>query len=382
MRIGIDCHFESKIKQGTYTYISELVDAISRTDKHNDYFLLNSDYNGSKYSQQSKKIIKTRIASNSTRKNVLYGYRKIATENMLDILHTNYVTPFRVPCKRVVTIHDILYLSHKRFFPAFHRAQLTILTPLTLRSADKIITVSDYTKNEIVSHFGIDPSRIAVTPEAASADFVRINVKDREDVVKQIKGKYRLQNDFVFFVGRFAPIKNIPRMLRVVSEYNKEAKSKVSFVLIGDHDPVYPDTQICRHMEIFKRENQLVVLKNLPKKDLVQLYNAAKALFFVTYGEGFGLPILEAMSCGLPVVTSNVTSCPEVAGDAAILINPSDDREIFDALTTVLKNDGLRKNMINKGLKRASLFSWDKCAVQTIKTYQSLSKSEDSKKLL
>ncbi|MCK4348112.1 MAG: glycosyltransferase family 4 protein [Thermoplasmatales archaeon] len=382
MRIGIDCHFESKIRQGTHTYISELVDAISRTDKQNDYFLLNADYNGSEYSQQSKKIIKKSIASNSTRKNVLYGYRKIVIENRLDILHTNYVAPFWVPCKRLVTMHDILYLSHRRFFPAFHRVQLSILTPFTLRSADKIITVSEYTKDEIVSNFGIDPSKIAVTLEAASTDFVRINVKDREDVVKQIMGKYRIQNDFVFFVGRFAPIKNISRMLRVVSEYNKEAKSKVSFVLAGDHDPVYPDTQISRHMEMFKRENQLVVLKNLPKKDLVQLYNAAKTLFFVTYGEGFGLPILEAMSCGLPVVTSNVTSCPEVAGDAAILVNPSDDREIFDALTAVLKNDGLRKKMIDKGLKRASLFSWDKCAVQTIKTYQSLFTSEDSKKLL
>ena len=150
MRIGIDCHFESKIRQGTHTYVSELVAAIARNDKQNSYLLLNADYNGQEYHPESKNIIKKPTKMNSTRKNIIYGYSRIAKGYELDILHTNYLSPFWTPCKKVVTIHDILYMSHKIFFPFFHRLQLMMFTPITLHKADKIISVSEYTKKEII----------------------------------------------------------------------------------------------------------------------------------------------------------------------------------------------------------------------------------------
>ena len=370
MRIGIDCHFESKIRQGTNTYISELVNAFSKIDSSNKYFLLNANYKNIQHSSLKNNIIKKSIATNSTKKNILYGYRKIVKESKLDLLHTNYLSPLFIPCKSIVTLHDILYITHKKYFPPLHSFLLRFLTPLTIRNSNKIITVSEYSKKQINKYFSIDNSKIKVTLEAASTDFKKIG--NKRELIKKIKKKYRLQNDFILYVGRIAPIKNISRMLKIFIEYNKNTNIKLSFVLVGDFDSVYPDNEVRKIFNKTGIDNQVVILKNIQRDDLVLLYNSAKVLFFVSCGEGFGLPILESMSCGLPVITSNVTSCPEIAGDAAILVSPHNDKEIYCALTEVLRNHDLRSEMIAKGLRRKRLFSWDECAKQTIKIYHSL----------
>lgn len=159
MRVGIDCHFESKIKQGTNTYVSELVNVISRVDRNNKYFLLNADYDDSFFGD-TQNVIKKRMATNATRKNILYGFRREAARNKLDILHTNYLAPFFLPCKSIVTIHDILYSTYKQYFPSSHALQLKLLTLLTVRIADRIIAVSEYTKSQLVSQFGIDKKKL------------------------------------------------------------------------------------------------------------------------------------------------------------------------------------------------------------------------------
>jgi len=368
MRVGIDCHFDSKIKQGTNTYVFELVDAISRNDSSNEYFLLNADYADGLYGTSAGNMVKKRIATNSTRSNILYGYRRIARRNKLDILHTNYLCPFIVPCRTVVTIHDVLYLTHKQYFPDLHTAQLRFLTPLTVRLADRIIAVSEYSKRQIISHFGVDESKIGVTLEAASAEYKV--TKNTSNIKTKIKNKYGIENDFLLYVGRLAPIKNIPRMLRILAEYNRKTSSRISFVIVGSYDPVYPDTEIESTIRLLRCDHQILVLSSISQKDLVQLYRSALALFFISYGEGFGLPILEAMNCGLPVITSNCTACPETVGDAGILVEPCDDRMIYEALSNVLSRNELRCEMARNGLRRANLFSWDKCAQETIEQYR------------
>ena len=375
MRIGIDSHFESKIQQGTDTYISELIAAIARIDKQNYYFLLNAEYSGQVYHFDAQNIIKKAINTNSTKKNIIYGYRRAAIENNLDILHTNYLAPFWITCKRVVTIHDILYLSHRLYFPFVHRFQLRILTPITLFKADKIISVSEYTRNEIIRRYRVKPEKICVIHEAASPEFKMIKEKDSHRNLQNVRWKYGLYKDFVLYVGRLVPIKNIPRMISVIMEYNNNAKEKILLVIVGNKDPVYPDKHLQSLLKYFKKSENIIVLENVLKSELISLYNMAKAFLFLTYGEGFGLPVLEAMACGVPVITSNVTSCSEVAGDAAILVDPNNNREIIEALTSLLDNENQKKKYIEKGLKRARYFSWDKCAKETIKVYQGLKKN-------
>jgi len=368
MRVGIDCHFESKIKQGTNTYVSELVKAISRNDCDNDYFLLNANYNNTFYNNTSKNIIKKKTATNSTRKNILYGYRKEAQRNRLDILHTNYLCPFFLPCKSVVTIHDILYTSHEQYFPTSHTFQLKVLTPLTVRFADRIIAVSEYTKAQIVSRFGIEESKIGVTLEAGPPAFRLLS--NGETVRNEVKSKYRIDNDFILYVGRLAPIKNLPRMLNAFTEYNRKTDKKISFVLVGSLDPVYPDKEIEGLIAQLSFNYNIRILNEISQDDLVMLYNSALCFLFVSLGEGFGLPILEAMGCGTPVITSNVTSCPEVAGSAGITVDPYNDKEIYESLSGVLSSPELREQMKKDGLKRSSFFSWDRCCRETIEQYK------------
>lgn len=374
LRIGIDYHFESKIKQGTNTYISELVDAIAQLDTKNEYFLLNAHFKNSTYKNHSN-IFKSNIRSNSTKLNVLYGFRDVVTKNRLDILHTNYIIPFRTPCKRIVTIHDVLYTTHKKYFPFKHRLQLKMITPYTVRNADAIIAVSNYSKKQLISHFNIDSSKIKVIYEAANKDFKKL---ENENLKNEILKKYSIRNNFILFVGRLAPIKNINRMLRVYAEYNKKLINKIDFVIVGSKDPVYPDKKIDLTINTINKNNQnkIILLENLPKNELIKLYNFATMLFFVSYGEGFGLPILEAMSCGLPIITSNVTACPEIAGDAAILVDPANEDEMLRALDMVLNNKRLYEKLRVAGLKRSSQFSWERCAYKTVKLYEDLIKEK------
>lgn len=376
LRIGIDCHFESKIKQGTNTYVSELVNALSRIDLLNKYYLLNADYQNSYYQNNFKKV---KIKTNSTRTNIIYGFRRIAIDNQLDIIHTNYLSPFWIPCKSIVTIHDILYLTHKKHFPFIHALQLGLLTPLTIKFANRILTVSEYTKSQIIGEFGVEENKIGVTPEAASSEFKRLG--DQTEIKAEIKEKYNIENNYILYVGRLAPIKNLPRMLSAWTEYNSTyINEKISFVLVGDYDPVYPDKQIRKAISQVPDDFQVCILKGVPANDLVKLYNAAECFLIVSLGEGFGLPILEAMSCGTPVITSDITACPEVAGHAAIQVDPYNVKAIFDGLCNALSSEGLRAKLINEGLKRASLFSWDKCAQATLKNYRICYNDEDTTK--
>lgn len=197
-------------------------------------------------------------------------------------------------------------------------------------------------------------------------------LNDVEVVQQEVKYKYGIDNDFILYVGRLVPIKNIPRMLKAFAEYNSKTDRKITFVLVGSFDHVYPDNEIRDLITQLSSLHQIRVLSDIISQyELVRLYNSALCFFFVSLGEGFGLPILEAMGCGTPVITSNVTSCPEIGGSAAMCVDPFDNKSIYECLYNVLSSAQLRKQMQQDGIKRAASFSWDRCGRQTIEQYYS-----------
>jgi len=293
------------------------------------------------------------------------GFAREARRYQLDVFHTNYLTPIAMPCKTVVTIHDILYEIFPQFFPLFHRCMQKALTPILARRADAVITVSHFSRNLLLELYGLDPAKVHVTLEAAAPCFRPLG-KGGE----QILCKYGIGGEFILYVGRIAPIKNIPAMLEAFAEVRTRLGKSLQFVLVGQRDPIFREKRIGDYLQKLGISESVILLSGIPISDLVWLYNRARALFFVSYGEGFGLPILEAMACGTPVITSNTTACDEIAGDAAFKICPGDRDAAVHALAQVLEDTALGDSLRQKGLARAAEFSWERCARRTLDIYE------------
>ena len=154
------------------------------------------------------------------------------------------------------------------------------------------------------------------------------------------------------------------------AEVRERINKSLKFVLVGHKDLLFEDTEIERVLQALNIWDSVIFLSNIPIGDLVSIYNRAQALIFISHGEGFGLPILEAMACGTPVITSNTTACDEIAGDAAMKVEPENLKEAVHALTQVLENETLRRHLREKGLSRAAEFSWARCARETLALYE------------
>jgi len=235
--------------------------------------------------------------------------------------------------------------------------------PRTLKTADKIITVSNSTKNDLMNHFNIPKEKIRVIFEAADEKFKSLNNKE----TKEVKYKYHLNFPFILYVGGLAVHKNIPALIKAFYKVKKKGIQ---------HKLVITGTKRWKYKEIFETidkldlQNDVVFTGYVSDEDLPALYNAADLFVYPSIYEGFGLPPLEAMACGTPVITSNTSSLPEVVGDAGIMVDPYDVNGLADAMHEVLANEGLRANMIKNGLERAKMFSWEKCARETLKVYE------------
>lgn len=365
MNIGFDIHFLSKISQGTGTYSFQLVNALKDMLDEELLVLLNKrDIVG--VFGNGRNLAWGRLLSNYTPFNVLYGYNKSACEQSLDIIHTNYlcsVLPSKA--KKVVTVHDILFKTHPQYFPLSLRLGVGLFSKRCFAEADKIIAVSNYTKRQLIQCYPQTCDKIEVIYEAASKDFYLM--EDRGRVRLEIERRFGVKKPYILYVGRFAPIKNIESLISYYRQTHE--REEYDLLLVGKFDKSFPNAGL---EERIRDDSNVKVLTKVPNTDLNLLYNGATLFYFVSRGEGFGLPVLEAMSAGCPVLTSDITACGEIAGDAAVKVNPCSLDEIFNAMDFLLENEEYRTKMALKGLERAGRFSWEKCARETLNLYRTL----------
>lgn len=254
---------------------------------------------------------------------------------------------------QVVIIHDIEPLLFPRQCPRqtyFFRYVL----PVILRKSKKIIAVSHNTKNDLIKEYRIDSQKIEVIYEGYDKTVFNPNVS-AEFVTK----KYGL-NDYCLYVGRLVPHKNLARLIKAFSLVSREVKD-LQLVIVGRKNRRFSSEFESRAKDsgVF---NRILFLDWVPLEDLAPLYKRAKVLVYPSLYEGFGLPPLEAMACGTPVITSNISSLPEVVGDAALLVDPYNVEDIANSIVKVIRDQDLSARLSNKGLQRASQFSWEKCA--------------------
>ena len=258
--------------------------------------------------------------------------------------------------KSLIVVHDLNFEHHPEILPWLERKYYLHYTPLFVRKADRIATVSEYSKQDIVNQYGINPARIDVTYNGANERFRPLS---EEEKIRTRK-KYTDGDRYFIFVGAFNKRKNLGNLILAFDKFKKETGSKMKLVLVGEK--MFRSDNIEKIFQRSQFKKDIVFTGRLEPGELYMVMGAADALTYVSLFEGFGIPIVEAFFAEIPVITSDVTSMPEIAGDAALLVDPLNPADIASAMKR-LENDGaLRNELVAKGKIRRNLFSWDKTA--------------------
>lgn len=362
MIIGIDASRTAKqFKTGTETYSTELIKNLSLIDKKNKYIL---------YSPKSLNDKLPKLSSNFTTKILPFGKLwtqvrlswEMLTNTKPDILFIPaHTLPMVMPKKTVVTLHD---LGFKHFPGLYSSTDLNYhnwAMGHSVKHASHIIAISEFTKKDIMKYFSIDPAKITVIYEGYD-----------QDTFKPLKDKKKPEKPYILFIGRLEDKKNIVGMIKAYEILRKEKSIKHQFILAGSPGFGYEkiQSQLLKLPEDIRKD--IILPGYISQSTYIDILKNANILFFCTFFEGFGLPPLEAMACGVPVVASNTTSIPEVCSKAALLVDPNKPFEMAAALSKIINDEGTRKALISKGLARATLFSWKKCAEKTLEVLENL----------
>ncbi|TCW40349.1 glycosyltransferase involved in cell wall biosynthesis [Thermohydrogenium kirishiense] len=270
-------------------------------------------------------------------------------------------SPF-IRCPTIMTIHDLNHLKFPEYYTKFHKYYYNYIVKPSALNAKKVLTVSNFSKMEIVNWLKCDSEKVVVTYNGVDENFKVINDKDKLIIIRK---KYDLPQKFVLYIGNLKPHKNITNLIKAIKKINQE----IMLVINGESNEIL--NKIIKENNL---ENKVKFIGYVDDDDLPALYNLAELFVYPSLYEGFGLPPLEAMACGCPVITSNTSSLPEVVGEAGIMVNPYNVEEIARAIDLVLLNENLRREMIEKGLKQAKKFSWRKTAEETLKVYEDVYK--------
>lgn len=290
----------------------------------------------------------------------------LATRDGIDLLHApGYVAPLFCSIPTVVTIHDVIALKFPRYCRTGNALHYRAVMPLAARRAARVITVSENSKKDIIEELNVEEDRIDVVPNGIDPAFRRI---EDTALLSRMRGAYGLPNKILLFVGNLEPKKNIRCIIESFHELKKTRSVPHKLVIVGRRGWLY--RKLGRTVAELDLGRDVLFVGNVTREDLVLLYNAADVFLFPSLYEGFGMPPLEAMACGTPVVTSNTSSLPEVVGGAAITVDPRDVGALTEAVLAVMNDAGLREDLIHRGLERASMFTWDRAARQTAAVYR------------
>ncbi len=283
----------------------------------------------------------------------------------------SYTLPLRkVGGANVVTIFDISYISHPDWYPLKERIMYRMITGATVRKADIILTGSKSSKKEILRFYDTDKSKIHVTYLSVDPVFGQVDGLEGLD----ISAKHGLKGTVVLYVGLIANRRNVPTLIEAFSLSSGSKGSDATLVIVGKNLS-FPYIDIMETAEKFSVAGKVRWLQYIDDKELLALYDRADLFIYPSLYEGFGIPPLEAMYVGTPVITSNMSSLPEVVGDAAILLNdPTDPVEMAEAIDRVVGSKELSLEMVSKGKERAASFSWQRCAVETMNLFEGIGK--------
>jgi len=364
MRIGIDARIAHYSRGGIRSYVVHLLDALTAVDDETEYHILHSRKDP-ETSATGPNFHRVACWTPSHHRFERWTLGIELSRLGLDLLHSpDFIPPAFGYDRSVITIHDLTFLYYPSFLTRESRGYYNEQIEWAVQRTDHIVADSHATKRDLTSMLGVSSERITVIHLAADPAFQPI--PDRE--ARRVANEYALEPGFLLFVGTLEPRKNIPGLLRAYRLLLDREVTAQPLVLVGGKGWLYEE--IFDRVEALKLGDQVRFLHGVPDADLPGLYSAASVLTTPSFYEGFGLPALEAMSCGTPVVVADRASLPEVVGDAGILVDPEDPEAIAEGLTRVLTDEELRTRMAALGLERASGFSWGRVARETLDVYR------------
>lgn len=364
MRIGIDARIAHYSHGGIRSYVVHLLDALTAVDDETNYHILRSrkDPETSTSGANFQRVgCWTPCHHRFERWTLGIEISRLG----LDLLHSpDSIPPAFGYDRSVITIHDLNFLYYPRFLTAESRRYYNEQIEWAVQRTDHILADSHATKTDLTSVLGVSSERITVIHLAADPSFQP--VPDGE--ARRVANQYGLEPGFLLFVGTLEPRKNVPGLLRAYRILLDQKATAEPLVLVGGKGWLYEE--IFDRVEALRLSDHVCFLHGVPDVDLPGLYSAASVLTTPSFYEGFGLPALEAMACGTPVVVAERASLPEVVGDAGIMVDPEDPEAIAGGLKRVLTDEELHARMATLGLERASRFSWERVARETLDVYR------------
>lgn len=372
MNIGIDSRAAKWYRGtgiGTYSY--QLINSLNKIDFQNNYLLFMPNSNSCDIN----------FNKNFTIRNITQNIKSNFWDevNVPNILKSENINLYHVPqngiglpqdknCPLIITLHDIIPYKMpetvgERYLEIFQK-QMPKIIPM----CDGIITVSYYSKQDIINYFNFPAEKIFVTHLANEDIYKPLNKVECKNFIAKT---YHIKDDYILYVGGFSPRKNIVGLIESFSQLLKKLKrTNIKLVIAGSKGKSYSIYK--KRAEDLGIEDNVIFPGFIPIEHMPALYNAAKIFAYPSLYEGFGLPPIEAMACGIPIIASNLTSIPEVVGDAAILINPHNIDQLSEAMYNILLNETLENQLIKKSLLKSYEFSWMKTAEKTLKAYENI----------
>jgi glycosyltransferase involved in cell wall biosynthesis len=373
-RIAVNAQaYEHSLPTGIGTYTEQLYQHIWAIDATNKYVFFSN-----RHSERLEQCGGDNVAFMRAPSPLANKYLRVGWENAVlpirllkgevDLLHSvNYSLPFLMPSriKKIVTVNDLIWLKFPDQFPRDSVRAAKKRFQHACRSADAIISISENTREDVLEGFHCSDEKLRVIYDGVDIERFRKS-RGQPSLEQGMRLKHHLPNNFILWVGGYRKHKNVELLCSAFSMAKRRVSLPHKLVLCGPDLLSKPSVRdiLARHGD------DIMAVGPVTDEELVMLYSIADAFVFPSLYEGFGLPVLEAMACGTPVITSNRSSLPEVAGNAAILVNPDVEEQIADAIVNVITDDSLRQLLCQRGLERVKLFTWENTAHETLKLFE------------
>ena len=371
MKIGIDARLPYYQMGGISRYVLQLTRALAALDRRNRYIIFQSRKDKTARLPAVENFERQELWTPCHHRLERYMLSAELALHGLDVMHSpDFIPPLRGATKHVITIHDLNFLHFPQFLTGESIRYYAGQIDWAVGHADRIIADSEHTRRDLIDQLSVPPEKVSTIHLAADPRFAEAATAAKHEHVRETLARYSLHPGYVLFVGTLEPRKNIPTLLKAYALLRKQTSRKPQLVLVGNRGWLYDD--VFDAIDRLGLRENVRHLDGVSDRDLVHLYLAAGVLALPSHYEGFGLPVLEAMHCQCPVVSSNRASLPEVVGEAGILLEPDDETAWAATLLRVLTDQPLRRRMISAGLDWSGRFSWESTAAATMEIYEQL----------